>query len=243
MLHPPPVPAAEIYSSALKGSPHSRFYARSPSTRLVQATIPRYLRPGLAVLDLGCGNAVGACHLAASGGRELTYLGIDPDAAACQWARRVLKGLPTDRVRGRIIQQSLQEYVAAARSRFDLIVCSWAFRRCIDVRQPATHTPLTAAIADLLVPDGVLLVGDSFVAPGATDTEVDRIRRYHDEMVSGHATGHPIFPPTLIAALFTRAGLIRLEHHDILALPLARFLGMPHDRYCLQVFRRASRAG
>ena len=68
--------APEIYAAALDDSPYFRFYERSPVTRILLDTIPRYVRPGASVLDIGCGNAIGACHLVASGGQNLTYVGI-----------------------------------------------------------------------------------------------------------------------------------------------------------------------
>jgi hypothetical protein len=84
----------------------------------------------------------------------------------------------------------------------------------------------------------VLLVGDAFIASGATSEEIGRIHRHHARLVGDRGTGHPIFPPELIAALLEQAGLERVERHDVPALPLGRFLRIPHDRFCLQVFRR-----
>lgn len=229
--------APEIYAAALDDSPYFRFYERSPVTRILLDAIPRYLRPGASVLDIGCGNAIGACHLVASGGRNLTYVGIDADATVCDWARRVLDSLPPDRLQGRIVTQPLQELLASPLPRFDLILSSWAFRGCVDVRLPQTHEHTCRAIAGLLAPRGVLLVGDAFIASGATSEEIDRIRRHHERLVGDRGSGHPIFPPELIAALFEGAGLTRVECHDVPALPLGQFLRIPHDRYCLQVFR------
>lgn len=228
----------EIYAAALDDSPYFRFYERSPVTRLLVDTIPRYLRVGASVLDVGCGNAIGACHLVASGGRTLTYVGVDADAAVCAWARRVLDTLPSERIRGRIVAQTLQEFLASPSSRFDLVVSSWSFRSCVDMRLPHTHEPTSRAIARLLAPGGVLLVGDAFIASGASSEETGRIHRLHERLVGDHGTGHPIFPPELIATLFERAGLRRIECHDVPALPLGQFLRIPHDRFCLQVFRR-----
>jgi SAM-dependent methyltransferase len=234
----PLVLAPEFYAAALDDSPYFRFYGRSPVTRVLRDVISRYLRPGAAVLDLGCGNAIGACHLAASGGQGLTYMGIDPDPEVCTWARKVLASLPRERVRGQVLTQTFEEYFGSAPSTYDLILSSWAFRSCVDVRRTETHGPLTAAIANLLSPGGVLIVGDAFIGSGATDDEIARIRCYHGRLVGARGTGNPTFPPELVEALFTRAGLSRIEHHDVLAVPLGRFLGMPHDRYSLQVFRR-----
>jgi SAM-dependent methyltransferase len=232
--------ASELYAAALDDSPYFRFFELSPVTRILQRTIPRHLRPGATVLDMGCGNAIGACHLAAAGGVGLTYVGIDPDPAACEWARHVLASLPAERVQGRILEGTLEEYLAAASSKFDVILSSWAFRCCVDLRRPDTHESTATAIAEVLAPEGTLLVGDAFIAPGATDEEIERIRRHHDSLIGARATGHPVFPPELIETLFARAGLFRAERHDVLALALGQFLGMPHDRYCLQVFRRAA---
>ena len=231
--------APEFYAVALDDSPYFRFYDRSPVTRLLRATIPDYLRPGASVLDLGCGNAIAACHIAASNGRGTTYLGIDPDPAACEWGRRVLAALPADRVTGRIAEQSLHEYLAgSAGARFDLVLSSWSFRACVDVARPETHDPMAAAIGALVAPRGALLVGDACIAPGAAEDELERIRRYHARVAGAHGAGRPVFPPELIDVLFRRAGLERVARHEVPAVPLAEFLGMPHDRYCLQAFRR-----
>jgi hypothetical protein len=61
-------------------------------------------------------------------------------------------------------------------------------------------------------------------------------------LVGDRGTGHPIFPPELIATLFERAGLERVERLEVPDLPLGQFLRIPHDRFCLQVFRRGSDA-
>jgi SAM-dependent methyltransferase len=230
--------APEIYAAALDDSPYFRFYERSPVTRLLLETIPRYLRPGASVLDVGCGNAIGACHLVAAGGRNLTYVGVDADATVCEWARKVLDSLPPEQLRGRIVTQTLEEYLASPSSPFDLILSSWAFRSCVDVRLTETHEPTCHAIARRLSHRGVLLVGDAFIASGATSEEIGRIHRHHARLVGERGTGHPVFPPELIATLLERAGLERVERHDVPALPLGQFLRIPHDRFCLQVFRR-----
>jgi SAM-dependent methyltransferase len=238
MPKPAPMLAPEIYAAALDDSPYFRFYERSPVTRLLLETIPRYLRPGVSVLDLGCGNAIAACHLVAAGGRNLTYVGIDADATVCEWARKVLDSLPPEQLRGRVVTQTLEEYLASPSSPFDLILSSWAFRSCVDVRLTETHEPTCRAIARRLSHRGVLLVGDAFIASGATSEEIGRIHRHHARLVGERGTGHPVFPPELIATLLERAGLERVERHDVPALPLGQFLRIPHDRFCLQVFRR-----
>jgi len=232
----------DIYAVALDDSPFFRFYDRSPVTRLLLATLPRYLRPGASVLDVGCGNAIGACHLVASGGQSLAYVGLDQDQAVCDWARRVLDYLPADRLRGRVLTQSLQEFLDGPASTFDLILSSWAFRSCLDLRRAETHGPTSRGIAARLAPEGTLLIGDAFIAPGATDEEIDRIHHHHRRLVGERGTGHPIFPPELIATLFEGAGLRCVERQDVPALPLGQILNIPHDRYCLKAFRREGRA-
>jgi SAM-dependent methyltransferase len=230
--------APEFYGAALDDSPYFRFYERSSVTRLLLDMIPHYIQPGGSVLDLGCGNAIGACHLTASGGEGLAYVGVDSDPVVCEWARRVLASLPAERLQGRILTLTLQEYLASASQTFDLILSSWAFRSCVDVRLRHTHTPTTAGIARLLAPGGTLLVGDAFIAPGATDEEIDRIRRHHERLVGDRGSGNPIFPPDLIGSLFKSAGLRRIERHEVPALPLGQLLRIPHDRFCLQAFSR-----
>lgn len=235
--------APEFYAAALDDSPYFRFYERSPVTRLLRAAIPRYMRAAASVLDIGCGNAIAACHLAACGGERLTYVGVDPDPAACEWARRVIASLPPERIRGRIVAQTLDGYLEAADPPFDVIWSSWSFRACLAIDRPERHEATTRAIADLLAPDGVLLVGDAFVAPGADEAEIDRIRRHHRRLAGQWGAGRAPFPPDLIDDLFRRAGLERVERQEVPAVPLTGLLGMPHDRYCLQVFARRTPPG
>ena len=238
MPKPSPLLDPDIYAVALDDSPYFRFYERSPVTRLLLATLPRYVRPGASVLDVGCGNAIGACHLVASGGQDLIYLGVDSDQRMCVWAHRVLDHLPADRLRGHVLTQSLQEFLDAPARTFDLILSSWAFRSCLDLRRFETHEPISRGIAARLAPGGTLLIGDAFIAPGASSEEIDRIHHHHRRLVGERGTGHPIFPPEQIAALFEVAGLRCVDRQDVPALPLGQILNIPHDRYCLQAFRR-----
>jgi len=84
----------------------------------------------------------------------------------------------------------------------------------------------------------VLLVGDAYIAPGASEEEIERIRRHHQRLVGERGTGRPLVPPELIVSLFEQAGLVCLERHDVGAVPLAHVFHIPHDRYALHVFRR-----
>jgi len=238
MPKPAPLLDPGIYAVALDDSPYFRFYEKSPVTRLLLATIPRHLARGMSVLDIGCGNAIAACHLVASGGRALRYVGVDPDPAVCGWARKVLASLPPAQLRGEIVTRMLEDYLAGEPSRVDLIVSNWACRAYIDLGRPERHGPIARAIAGQLQPGGVLLVGDAHIAPGASEEEIERIRRHHQRLVGERGTGRPLVPPELIVSLFEQAGLVCLERHDVGAVPLAHVFHIPHDRYALHVFRR-----
>ena len=56
--------------------------------------LQQLLRPGMRVADIACGEGIGACHLAAAGGHDIHYRGIDLDPEACAVARGVLGDLP-----------------------------------------------------------------------------------------------------------------------------------------------------
>src|SRR5262245_65782809 len=91
-----------------------RFVMYAPGPRALRALLPRYLRAGMDVLDIGCGVGIGACHLAASGARGVTYTGVDPDPSACRQARDVLDALSGDRIGGGSAQRAVQEDLDAS---------------------------------------------------------------------------------------------------------------------------------
>ncbi len=214
-----------------------RFVMYAPGFRAVRVLLPRYLRPGLHVLDIGCGIGIGACHVAASGAQGVTYTGVDPDPSACRQARDILRALPEDRIRGQIAERSLQEHLDANPPAVDLILWTFAFHDCVDVTAEDTHETLCAATAALLRRGGHLIVLDGAFAPGATVDEVERTYAYMERIV-GHSDRGRYFTPGTIARLSTKAGLTLVEEHDVPLVALARYLGLPHARAVLLVFTK-----
>ena len=238
----PPFLPPEYYGAALDGAPVFKRLDRSPSTRLLREVLPRYLHAGMSVLDIGCGNAIGACHLAAAGARAITYVGLDPDPEVVPSARAVLAHLPAERVAGRVVTQTVQDFAAAGHAPVDLVYCNWAFHCCLDPARPDLDGPLAAMVAGCLAPSGVLLLGDGFVEPGTSTEEIERIQRYNMYLVAGRSRGNPYPAPEALADLFGASGLTRIERHDVVALPLARYMRMGAFRYALQAFARATGA-
>ena len=227
----------EYYGAALEGAPVFKGLDRSPSTRLLREVLPHYVRAGMSVLDIGCGNAIGACHLAAAGATNVTYVGLDPDPDIAPSAHAVLAHLPADRVSGRVLTQTVQDFAAARHAPVDLIYCNWAFHCCLDPARPVDDAPLAAIVARCLAASGVLLLGDGFVEPGTSTDEIERIKRYNMYLVAGRSQGNPYPAPEALAELFIASGLTWLERRDVVALPLARYMRMAGFRYALQMFR------
>lgn len=213
------------------------FIMYAPGPRALRARLPRYLRPGLRVLDIGCGVGIGACHLAASGARGVTYTGVDPDPSACRRARDVLASLPGDQVRGRIAERSLQEHLDTTPPAVDLILWTFAFHDCVDVTAVHSHGALCAATAALLRPGGHLIALDGGFAPGVTADEVERTYAYMEHVV-GHSDRGRYFPRGEIVRLFTEAGLTLVEECAVPLVALAGYLGLPHARAVLLVLAR-----
>lgn len=232
----PPVswPASCYPPAVLQAHPFIRY---APGPRALRARLPRYLRCGLSVLDIGCGAGIGACHLAASGARGVTYTGVDPDPSACRQARDVLAALPGDRIRGRIAERSLQEHLDAAPPAVDLILWTFAFHDCVDVAAEDSHRPLCAAVAALLRPGGHLILLDAGFAPGVTADEVEHTYAYMEKIV-GHSDRGRYFPRGAIARLLTGAGLTLLEACEVPLVALAAYLGLPHARAVLLVLAK-----
>jgi len=232
----PPIawPASSYPPAVTQGHP---FIMYAPGPRALRARLPRYLRPGLRVLDIGCGIGIGACHLAASGARGLTYTGVDPDPSACRQARNVLQALSGDQIQGQIAERSLQEHLDARPPAVDLILWTYSFHDCVDVTAEDSHAAVCAAIAALLRPGGHLILLDAGFAPGATADEVERTYAYMEKII-GHSDRGRYFPHGEIARLLTGAGLTLLEEQDLPLVALAGYLGLRHARAVLLVLGR-----
>jgi SAM-dependent methyltransferase len=213
------------------------FVRYAPGVRALRGLLPRYLRPGLRVLDIGCGRGIGACHIAASGGLDVAYQGIDPDPVACRHARDILSTLPTERIRGAISPRTVQEHLDTAPSPVDLILWTFAFHDCVDVVEEEADAVVCAAVTALLPPGGHLIMMDAGFAPGVSADEVERTYA-HMERIIGHQDRGRYFPPPMIERLFTGAGLALIEHHDVPLVALARYLDLPHARAILSVFAK-----
>jgi SAM-dependent methyltransferase len=221
-----------------RGSP---FAEHSPPARALRKALSRFLRPAMRVLDIGCGNAVGACHLAAAGADAVDYVGLEPDPEQWRVARAVLAGLPPARVSGQVLERTIARHVAAGAPAVDVVLWNFALHECLEDGDAASGAALAAGVADLMVPGGLLLVGEVYVAEGASPGERDRIVEYNRRIAGRGDGGKALLDPRVIADLFARAGLVRIEQLDCALTTLAPRLGMPSARYGLAIFGKAAR--
>ena len=108
-------------------------------------------RPGLRVLDIGCGPAEVLSYLP-----EVEYLGIEPHQPYVDGARRRYGA------RGRFRQASAQELVAEGAAPFDVVMLLGVLHHLDD----ATAASMLAAARALTAPGGRLLTLDGCYAPG-----------------------------------------------------------------------------
>ena len=168
---------AVLYAHSLGGADRLAMFRHNPTVKLYRGTLARHVRREMAVLDLGCGHAVGGCHLAAIGGEGLAYVGVDADSAACARAREVLAGLPPDRIHGEVVHSDAGVFLSGSTRRFDLVLCNYGFQACL-AAAAAGPRGFGEAIAATLRPGGLLIVADAFVDAEATAPERERIRDY-----------------------------------------------------------------
>jgi SAM-dependent methyltransferase len=227
-----------IFYQELEGRvPGIRFLDKSPGVRVFASVLARYLRRGARVLDVGCGVGIGTCHVAAATAADVSYVGLDPDPAACRAARAVLASLPPGQVRGVIVERTVQSYLATEALRADLIMWNCAFHECLNAADATTEASVVVGLSRLLEPTGVLLLGTPFIARGGTAEEAERIYVYAGHLAGRAGRDGPFPDPDRLVALFTAAGLVVVERHDTPMGPLTHYFGMPHARYALLVFR------
>ena len=152
-------------------------FRHNPTVKLYRGTLARHVRRGMAVLDLGCGHAIGGCHLAAIGGEGLTYVGVDADSAACARAREVLVRLPPERIHGEVVYSDAGVFLSGSTRHFDLVLCNYGFQACLGAAADGPRG-FGQGIAAALRPGGLLIVADAFVDAEATAPELERISDY-----------------------------------------------------------------
>jgi SAM-dependent methyltransferase len=232
------VSETDPYRELVARSPSARFLDKNPGLRPLRSVLRRLTRFGAHVLDIGCGTGIGACHLVAIGVGPVVYTGVDPDPTACDVARAVIASLPSDKIRGRVVPQTIQQYLASDPPGADMILWNYAFHECVDARDEAAQAHLASAVTRLLRPEGGLVLGIPVIRPGASAEEIDRIYVYAGRL-AGRAHPDPPFPdPDVVAARFVDAGLRAIERHDTPLSALADYLGVPHMGYTLLAFRR-----
>ena len=234
---------AVLYAHSLGGADRLAMFRHNPTVKLYRGTLARYVRREMAVLDLGCGHAVGACHLAAIGGEGLAYVGVDADSAACARAREVLAGLPPERIHGEVVHSDAGVFLSGSTRRFDLVLCNYGFQACL-AAAAAGPRGFGEAIAAALRPGGLLIVADAFVDAEATAPELERIHDYAARAADRLRTGVHQPPGTLrpseMDAVFLEAGLRVLERHVAPWFALSAYEGLQRARYVLRVFAKGA---
>jgi hypothetical protein len=168
----------------------------------------------------------------------VSYTGVDPDPAACEVARAVIASLPSDRIRGRVLTQTIQQYVASDPPGADMILWNYAFHECVDARDAGAQSRLISDVARLLRSGGGLALGIPVIRPGASADEIARIYVYAGRLAGRAHPDPPFADPDDVVARFVEAGLRLVERHDTPLSALGDYLGLPHMGYTLLAFRR-----
>ena len=237
-----PWPAA-LYAHSVGGADRLGVFRHNPTVRLYREILARHLRPGMTVLDLGCGHAIGSCHLAAIDGEDLEYVGVDANKEVCARAREVLARLPAARVRGQVVCSDADAFLSGAPRRFDLVLCNHGLQACLRAAAGGP-TAFGQRVAATLGIDGVLIVGDVFIDECATPQERQRIHDYAARATTYLRTGVHEPPGSLhspeMDAIFSGVGLRLVERHDAPWFALSGYEGLQRARYALRVFARAA---
>jgi SAM-dependent methyltransferase len=234
---------AALYADSLGGADRVGVFRHNPTVKLYREILARHVRRGMAVLDLGCGHAIGGCHLAAIGGESLEYVGVDANPEACARAREVLGRLPSHRIRGEVVCSDADVFLSGATRRFDLVLCNYGFQACLRAAAggPRAFGERMAAALDA---DSLVIVADVFVDEGATAEEIVRIHDYAARAAAYLRTGVHEPPgalrPAEMDAIFREAGLHIVERHEAPWFALSAYEGQ-RARYALRVVAKAAR--
>ena len=177
-------------------------------SELRQAIAGLELRPGMRVLDAGCGTGEALAWLLSEVEPNGTVVGVDLSAAHVAAARRGRS--PTIRV----LQADLLEMPLAAGS-FDAI---WCVNVINHLRDPLLGLKRLAA---LLVPDGCLAVGQSSFLPDMYFAWDSRLERLTNEAVRAYYRDRYCLDERDLAGtrslvgLLRRAGLRRVRRADL----------------------------
>ena len=181
-----------------------RLFNSFAESELRQAIACLELRPGMRVLDAGCGTGEALAWLLSEVEPHGTVVGVDLSAAHVAAARRGRS--PTIRV----LQADLLEMPLAAGS-FDAI---WCVNVINHLRDPLLGVQRLAA---LLVPDGRLAVGQSSFLPDMYFAWDSRLERLTNEAVRAYYRDRYCLDERDLAGtrslvgLLTRAGLRRVR--------------------------------
>lgn len=229
-----------VYAALRRLAPQYRFVDRSPADRALREVVAGLVRPGMRVLDVGCGTGVMACHIAATGAADVDYLGIDPDADACRVARAILAEMPPGTVRGEVVTQTLDDCLRTQRPPVDLLVAIRALHECLDPADPASLSSRARQLAKRLEANGRVLICEPVTAPHATPDERARIEAY-GRCMAGDG-GNPHLNADEIRSVFLDAGYSLEAEREGERLILGRHLGLQSARYCLFLFRFQGRS-
>jgi SAM-dependent methyltransferase len=173
-------------------------------SELRQAIAGLGLRPGMRVLDAGCGTGEALAWLLSEVEPNGTVVGVDLSAAHVATARRARS--PTIRV----MQADLLEMPLAAGS-FDVIWCANVINHLHDPRLGVQR------LATLLVPDGRLALGQSSFLPDMYFAWDSRLERLTNEAVRAYyrdryrLSERDLAGARSLVGLLRRAGLQRIR--------------------------------
>lgn len=194
-------------STGLLGDTAARDYSRKlrlfnafAEPELRQAITELELRPGMRVLDAGCGSGEALGWLATAVGADGTVVGLDLATAHVAAARAIAPS-------NALILQADAMSVPLARGSFDLV---WSVNTINHLRDPLVGI---TALAALLRPGGRIALGQSSLLPDmyfAWDARLERVtneavRQYYRDRYL--VDEHELTAVRAIAGLLRRAGL------------------------------------